>query len=61
MSELPRLLTRAEVARALGVDVSSLSRWEKRGAGPRNIRLGDQIVRYDAADVAAFIESRKSA
>lgn len=57
----PRLLHRGEVAEALGVDVSTLSRWAKSGVGPRCIKLGEGSIRYDVTDVVEFIESRKTA
>jgi hypothetical protein len=34
-SELPRLMTTAEVASVLRVDRSTLSRWRSSGLGPR--------------------------
>lgn len=59
--EAPHLLTRSELAQLLGVDASTLSRWANNGVGPRCIRLAAGTLRYDLADVVAFIETRKSA
>ena len=56
---LPRLMTRRQVARLLGVDISTLSRWEKDGCGPPCIRLEGQTIRYDLADALAYLAERK--
>lgn len=61
MTQLPQLLTRTDVAQILGVDVSTLARWAKRGIGPRCIWLEASTVRYDIVDVLAYLESRRSA
>jgi Helix-turn-helix domain len=55
------LLSRADVARALGVSPLTVFRWTKAGL-LHSLKLGDgdvrAPVRYRASDIAAFIESR---
>lgn len=53
---LPRLLTTAQVAEALGVDPSTLSRWRSRGVGPRVCWLGKASPRYREQDVLEWLE-----
>ena len=45
-SGLPRLLTSTEVAEALGVNPSTVSRWRSQGIGPRVYWLGKACPRY---------------
>jgi predicted DNA-binding transcriptional regulator AlpA len=56
MPGLPRLLTTAQVAKALGVDASTLSRWRSRGVGPRVYWLGKASPRYREEDVLEWLE-----
>ncbi|MFD8533892.1 helix-turn-helix transcriptional regulator [Streptosporangium canum] len=51
------LLERSVVARRLGVCVRTLERWAKRGIGPRAIRVGPRLVRYDPSEVDAWLSS----
>jgi predicted DNA-binding transcriptional regulator AlpA len=53
---LPRMLTTAQVAEALGVDSSTLSRWRSRGVGPRVYWLGKASPRYREQDVLEWLE-----
>lgn len=53
---LPRLLTTAQVAEALGVDPSTLSRWRSRCVGPRVYWLGKASPRYREQDVLEWLE-----
>jgi predicted DNA-binding transcriptional regulator AlpA len=55
-SSLPRLLTTAQVAKALGVDPSTLSRWRSQGVGPRVYWLGKACPRYRERDVLEWLE-----
>jgi predicted DNA-binding transcriptional regulator AlpA len=48
-------LDRSQVAEMLGLSVKTLDRWALLGIGPRFRRLG-RAVRYDLADVEAFIQ-----
>ena len=58
------LLSRADVARALGVSALTVSRWTKAKL-LHSLKLGDggtrAPVRYRATDVAEFIEARLGA
>lgn len=57
MPGLPRLLTTAQVAEALGVDSSTLSRWRSRGVGPPRVYwLGKASPRYRLQDVLEWLE-----
>lgn len=50
----PELLTRAQVARLLGISLSAFSDLESRGfIGPESIRLGDggRIIRYSRNEI----------
>ncbi len=52
----PKLLKEAEAAAILNVEVATLRRWRWAGKGPRFLKLG-AAVRYDPADLSAFIEA----
>jgi predicted DNA-binding transcriptional regulator AlpA len=53
---LPRMLTSAQVAEALGVTSSTLSRWRAQGVGPRVYWLGKSCPRYREEDVLEWLE-----
>ena len=53
---LERLLTAAQVADLLHLNVRTLARWRLNGEGPVFLRLGPRQVRYSAAAVADFAE-----
>ncbi len=50
------LLKESEAARILNVEIATLRRWRWAGKGPRFLKIGG-AVRYDPADLEAFIES----
>ena len=54
------LLKEGEVARILSVEVATLRRWRWSGRGPHFVKLGG-AVRYDLADIEAFIEASRRA
>jgi predicted DNA-binding transcriptional regulator AlpA len=56
MDRLPRMLTSTEVAEALGVSPSTLSRWRARGVGPRVYWLGRACPRYREQDILEWLE-----
>ncbi len=52
------LLTRAEVAKRLGVSPDTLRLWQREKRGPRVVRLGKLPhgrIRYRESDVARYI------
>jgi hypothetical protein len=54
-SELPELMTTAEVASVLRVDRSTLSRWRGLGMGPRVTWLSPSSPRYQRTDVIEWL------
>ncbi len=52
----PAVVHEAEAAHLLGLSVKTLRRWRWAGKGPRFLKLG-AAVRYDPADLTAFIEA----
>ena len=54
-TELPRLMTTAEVASVLRVDRSTLSRWRSSGLGPRVTWLSSSSPRYQRDDVVEWL------
>jgi hypothetical protein len=57
-----RLLTTEEVARLLRVDPSSVRRWraDQPPQGPPFIRLSERVVLYDATDLQAWLDARRT-
>jgi|SRR5512133_1864802 hypothetical protein len=55
-TDLPVLLTTAEVAGLLRVDRSTLSRWRAHGTGPQVTWLTPTIPRYQRAHVLDWIQ-----
>jgi predicted DNA-binding transcriptional regulator AlpA len=53
-----RLLRENEAAPILGVEVATLRRWRWAGKGPSFRKIG-AAVRYDPADLHAFIAAAK--
>ena len=53
---LPEMLNSTQVARALGVNPSTLSRWRSEGIGPRVYWLGTSSPRYREDDVLEWLE-----
>jgi predicted DNA-binding transcriptional regulator AlpA len=54
----PRLLRETEAAPILGIEVATLRRWRWAGKGPSFRKIG-AAVRYDPADLDAFIAAAK--
>jgi excisionase family DNA binding protein len=57
---MERLWRVEEVADFLGVPVETLYAWRKRQCGPPAARVGKHL-RYDPADVYAWVRARKAA
>lgn len=56
-STLEALLTEHDVARILGISVSTLRRWRLSDVGPKCLKCGI-LARYRPEDLSAWIESR---
>lgn len=54
--QLPQMLTTAQVAKALGVNRSTVCRWRAGGIGPRVYWLGKASPRYREQDVLEWLE-----
>ncbi len=52
----PAVVHETEAAHVLGLSVKTLRRWRWAGKGPRFVKVG-AAVRYDPADLTAFIEA----
>ena len=57
---LPKMLNSTQVAKALGVNRSTLSRWRTAGVGPRVYWLCKTCPRYREADVLEWLERNAS-
>lgn len=55
------LLTETEAAAILGAQVQTLRNWRWKGIGPRARKIGQRLVRYHRADLAAFVEAGSGA
>ena len=53
-----RLMNEHEAAEALGLKVATLRRWRWAGKSLRFLKIGS-AVRYDPAELAAFIEGAR--
>lgn len=53
---LPKMLNSRQVAEALGVNQSTLSRWRSQGVGPRVYWLARSIPRYREQDILEWLE-----
>ncbi|MFE7802872.1 helix-turn-helix transcriptional regulator [Nocardia sp. NPDC057440] len=53
--------TTEEVARMLSVDASSLRRWRtaRPPQSPPFVQVSDRVVRYSAADVESYLQSKR--
>jgi predicted DNA-binding transcriptional regulator AlpA len=48
-------LTRREYAELARVHVTTVQRWARAGIGPRPRKVGPRLVRYNRAEVLAFL------
>lgn len=61
MTTSRKLLTSAETAELLGILPNTLEIWRSKGKGPRFLKMGPRkqdAVRYDEAEVMAWIQER---
>lgn len=56
----PRVLTEQDVVQMTGLARGTLAYYRHAGTGPRSYKLGRR-VRYDEADVLAWIAAQKAA
>jgi len=59
MTEKNDLLTPEQVAEILGVKPTTVQTWRARRVGPPYIRVGHRTVRYSAAALQEWLESRE--
>ena len=57
-SGLDELVSRNDLAARLGVQVSTLKRWDPHGCAPPPVRIGRQVF-YRAVTVRKWIEARE--
>ncbi|MFJ7048976.1 helix-turn-helix domain-containing protein [Streptomyces sp. NPDC101112] len=55
-----RYLTPNDIADMFGVPLETVYQWRRKRTGPPGFRIGKHI-RYDPADVRAYVVQRKSA
>lgn len=56
-SKLEALWSTSDVAKALGVPLSTVYGWRHRGIGPRGIKVGRHI-KFRQSDVALWVEKQ---
>jgi len=54
------LIDTEELARRLGITKYGLRVWRREGKGPPFIKLSERVVRYEEADVEAWIAEQKA-
>ncbi|MBE3205712.1 MULTISPECIES: helix-turn-helix domain-containing protein [Parafrankia] len=54
-----RLWTANDLARYLGVPINTIYKWRSTGEGPPAYRVG-RYLRFDAVDVADWLEKQRS-
>jgi hypothetical protein len=52
------LVNEHEAAAIIGGEVGTLRNWRSLGKGPHYYKIGERMVRYHRADLAAFIGSQ---
>jgi predicted DNA-binding transcriptional regulator AlpA len=55
-----RYLTPDDIAEMFEVPLETVYQWRKKRTGPRGFRVGKHL-RYDPADVRAYVDQRKHA
>lgn len=59
--DLPRLMTRDEVAEYLNVSPKTLANWNSAGEGPTPVKWGNKSVMYLPEDVYEWVRSKRAA
>jgi len=60
--DLKNLISRIEIAAALGIEPQTIARWSRRGLFPQPKEcLSDRLILYDRDEVQRAIERRKAA
>ena len=57
--QLRRMVTSGHVCKQFGVPHQTLMRWVKAGSFPAPFRIGRRILRWDAAEIDAWIETQR--
>ena len=55
-----QLLTEQKAAEVLNCTIAALRRWRRERRGPRFVKLG-RLIRYNLADIEAFVEQSTQA
>lgn len=58
---VPAILTARQLAAELGIAEVTLAKWRQAHKGPRYIRIARNLVRYNRADVDAWLAERRAA
>ena len=53
------LMTRAEVAKLLGIEEVTLDLWRKEGRAPQALRFSQKCVRWEPAAVRVWLEEHR--
>lgn len=54
----PQYIDRTQLAELLGISPEFVKRLDRQGNGIPQIRIGKKLIRYDRADVQAWVKSR---
>ncbi|MDN5730672.1 MAG: helix-turn-helix transcriptional regulator [Yaniella sp.] len=57
--DLPRLMTRQEVAEYLNISPKTLSNWRSKGGGPTPVHSGSRARMYLPEDVLEWVRSKR--
>jgi len=59
-ADLPRLMSRVEVAEYLGIAEKTLRNWNSAGQGPRPIKYNGRAVAYLPEDVKEWLYQQRA-
>ena len=54
LSSYPRFLDETQVADSLNVSIALVRKWRGRKTGPKALKIGGRLVRYELDSVLAF-------